>query len=160
LIESLRKSPGANAPGRLVSSMYGPREAPCQASTLSAAQPNSLPSDRLRGRDPQLPQHAEVVADRPMLGHFAVRNPEPVRLLNGETLTRWRDAPELALVRAAAHATYRHPIPVRDGVLDVEAVVGEDTPTPLCVFPRRRHAGVQERPCARNGPPPRTPRRL
>ena len=70
-----------------------------------------------------------------MLGHFAIRNPEPVHLLNGETLTRWRDAPELALVRDAAHATYRHPIPIRDGVLDVEVVVGEDTPTPLCVFP-------------------------
>jgi hypothetical protein len=38
-------------------------------------------------------------------------------------------------VRAAAHAAYRHRIPIRDGVLDVEAVVGEDTPTPLCVFP-------------------------
>src|SRR3712207_3579965 len=64
-----------------------------------------------------------------MLGHFAVRDPEPVHLLDGETLTRWRDAPELALVRAAAQAACRHRIPIRDGVLDVEAVVGEDTPT-------------------------------
>ena len=47
-----------------------------------------------------------------------------MHLLNGETLARRRDAHELALVRAAGRAAYRHHVPVRDDVLDVKRVSG------------------------------------
>jgi hypothetical protein len=66
-----------------------------------------------------------------MLGHLALCDPEPVHLLGGETLARRRDALKIALVRAAARAPHRHRVPVRDGVLDVETVVGEDEKEPV-----------------------------
>jgi len=66
-----------------------------------------------------------------MLCYPAVSDTEPVRLLGGETLARRRDAPQLALVRAATRAPYRHRLPVRDGLLDVETVVGEDAEEPV-----------------------------
>ena len=68
-----------------------------------------------------------------MLCYPAVGDAEPVRLLGGETLARGRDAPQLALVRAATRAPYRHRLPVRDGLLDVETVVGK---TPKSQFSR------------------------
>jgi hypothetical protein len=73
-----------------------------------------------------LPHHAEVVPDRPMLGQLALGNAKPVHLLDGETLARRRDAPQLiALVGAAGRPAYRNHVPVRDDALDVEAGVGE-----------------------------------
>ena len=66
-----------------------------------------------------------------MLRNLAVCNSEQVRLLGSETLARRRDAPELALVRAAARAAYRNRVPVRGGVLDIETVVGENGEEPL-----------------------------
>jgi hypothetical protein len=66
-----------------------------------------------------------------MLRYLAVCDAEPVNLLNSETLTRRQDAPELALVRGAARAPYRHLVPVRDGVLNVGTAVGEDGEEPV-----------------------------
>jgi hypothetical protein len=54
-----------------------------------------------------------------------------VRLLRGEALARGRYAHQLALVRAAARASYRHRLPAGGRVLDVEAVIGKDGEEPL-----------------------------
>jgi hypothetical protein len=73
-----------------------------------------------------------------MLRHLAVHDAEPVRLLDGETIARRRDAPQLALVRAAARAAHCDRLPIRGGLLDVETVVGEDSQQPLHYVPLRR----------------------
>ncbi len=66
-----------------------------------------------------------------MLGHLAFCDTEPVRLLGGDTLARGQYARELAFVRADHRAPYRHRLPFRDGVLDVEAVIGKDGEEPV-----------------------------